>query len=678
MSTKPLSLRRFTDTALEQRTDLYNRPESVERGIAFHDWGQVNTLTNLVQSKIQENQVDDGLRYSATKANAVFGIPGTLTFNKPVSPAVAGLRHQNAIEYQARKQILASDSVDNNWAQNISMFASGLGGTLLSPESLILDFAAPILGGAANTLRGLKTLSLVRNGTKTAAMLDAAVVGLDTARTSKTYAAGFSRATADVLFPQLLSEAAIKDFSENNGYDYNLASNMAFVAFGAAGAGLLGGHIAKLEQKSFGSTFDNFVKNADMAVRGPQAAKYEAAGTFTFVNNMIQDNVISPLTYDNMILKATSDMAEGRITDPSITKAITKIETSGKEVKTFLDDMAEGRYAFIDEEAAKNIPTDAIKQLKPRANFTSWIVDTIAPGLMKSFPSGFRPVLTAEFIQKYRPRIGSLGKVDGLIKDLETQLNRTNLDRNLLAKAEQEASKNLTSKKFFAEGPMPAKQEILSGQINTIENELTQARSAKLKIVADRADALYGSASKLDKLASMSFETFTANYKKLSQRIKDRKLDLKDMSGFFRLQDKTQEDIFRLTEMLNLKSPEELFNKDLLNATTDDLVNAHYGRKLESELSALSEDDALDILKKTYGNPTEKLDNTINEMAENFTQKVNEVIDLQADEAIYLKQLETSGDARVLDELKLLDQQSEKELNLVKARQQVFSCLAGE
>jgi hypothetical protein len=240
----------------EELRSLYGKRSSDARG------GGANFAKN--RPTLDEFGVSERPVYlSPDEANQQYGIPGHLTWDKPISSLVASIQHKRKLDEVKYSNIVgrAQGFVDNGMALGIEMGAS-----LLDPVGLAIGFI-PIIGEA-------RYAKLAESGFKTASrMLRGAEAGF----------VGSLGVEPFIYADKVQSKA-----------DYDMYDSLANVAFGTvAGGGLfvVGGKIADgvrgLRKESHVKAFDLSVKQLASGKNvevGPIATHGAGNGKSTVVN----------------------------------------------------------------------------------------------------------------------------------------------------------------------------------------------------------------------------------------------------------------------------------------------------------------------------------------------------------------------------------------------------------
>jgi len=228
---------------------------------------------------------------SPDEANQQYGIPGHLTWDKPISSLVASIQHKRKLDEVRYSNIVgrAQGFVDNGMALGIEMGAS-----LLDPVGLAIGFI-PLVGQA-------RYAKLAESGFKTASRM---------ARGAEAGFVGTLGVEPFIYADKVQSKA-----------DYDMYDSLANVAFGTvAGAGLfaVGGKIAdgvrSLRKESHVKAFDLSIKQLAAGKNvevGPVATHGAGNGKVTAIN--IDDFDTTPTSINSKAIEPAPEL------DPELKK----------------------------------------------------------------------------------------------------------------------------------------------------------------------------------------------------------------------------------------------------------------------------------------------------------------------------------------------------------------------
>jgi len=169
----------------------------------------------------EANRPGAELKLSADEATRRFGIPGQLTFDRPIAPHDAAFKQANKRDELFKRDILQR----NESVPPLGVLALSLGGGVIDPGNLLLGLM-PVAGEA----RFAQMLGLAADGA--AASRGAALVG------------GAARGAYRGAFGGVVGEGVSGALATNEGRDYSLADALIGVTgsaiFGAGFGGALG------------------------------------------------------------------------------------------------------------------------------------------------------------------------------------------------------------------------------------------------------------------------------------------------------------------------------------------------------------------------------------------------------------------------------------------------------
>ena len=487
----------------------------------------------------------DSPEISAQEANERFGIPGELEFKESLPEAVANIRLENHRKYVENKQIHDIADNDNDFLDNTRNTLAFLAtATFLDPTTYLVS---PIKGLAslASVAKGAGFLNKIPMASKILAGTEKAL--MNPALLGGPIRTGIVRGLVDEGITQGLTEAALFDQAQKNGYDYDVLMSVGAVLFGGAvrGAG-----------EVFTSTRPGTVVNH-----------------LFDIDNYTQTKALSKQSFDGLVSRVADDLANGSITDLSVAKAVMKLDSEANLTELFQQRVFQGLDNIFTRTELDNLTRQDIFTAKPLMGMLRNLQDS---GLLER---GVRNIEDIPVPAKFQGlEIKSLQKVESLLKENNDLLKRFGNQKSKLARE------------------IVAQDEYLKAA----KNQLVKDNINDIYLTAERQGFTNGK-----QIKDMSLDEYKQTYSELIENIRKKRTS-KSLDSLLNKKSQTRIDIANLHRLIDPEvSNFEL--DDLFDLDIGDLEAAHAKhRYFDEALNEMSELEARNVIAQYAENPIEK------------------------------------------------------------------------
>jgi hypothetical protein len=641
--------------------------EAAERGVSFE---KGFTEQSLVGSRAVDwfQQASAAIRnepkLSAKEANEKYGVNGVIQFEEAIPESLAKARRDRALQSRERDAILEYESQDNTGLQNVGVVVSQIGGALADPTTVL-----PIAGPTGNLLKAAAGMKVLESAS---ALRGGLIVGAELLSSQAPKApllAGAVRGVMDVTLPNAVTEGFLYDNAMKNSYDYNTGLTVAFIAGSIPLAAGLGAFGTKMSAKAFNQGQKNTA--SIFGVMGDYEKGLQDA--YAFVERSTKYDVTNKKILDGIVTRQMAGLLDGAPMSQDAIRATLRLSDQTDDVQRFITNLQSGRYgSVIDEKTGRMLAIDDVANIRRAgADFKAFVINSADNVL--SAGATFRTLANvSELGIKYGADINSIGKVDKLIKNLAQKV--TELQTQI-----QKKSKDLGSVPTGQRAAKNSELDSLTRQLEALTKDTEDLKVFKTEKSANKLDDLI-SKTELKDYTQVTSDTFRADYKKLRDRIRGRKI--KSADNFFSLSEDSQRDLYKLYTMLGEDVGQNRSLQDLLKFNDEELLMRHQNGIYKAELGTMSREQAIKILQDEYLSPEIQIRQAAKELSDKVEKEVTEYRDFELNSVEDLRaELETYvGDMSKLDpeikaEIDTIEEQFIKESNFESGKVEAWNCV---